>query len=327
VADFSSGEDLVQAGAMVAAPYAGTFVKARRCRSCGYIYFPTPSPRVVSDYYQNVYPQVSRSWYNIESDYNDWKTKARADRVIELAGRYGFGAPHSYHEIGCAFGGTVHEMNSRGLETTGTEANKRAVEEGRLRGNRHIFSEDTRMFLRRWPNKPNVVYGYHVLEHLTNPVRFLNELRSIVSPQAIFIFFIPNSLTLVPLVYGFLRYSWFAFPGHLHMYSPHSLSCLATATGCCLSEVASHVVPVHPAAADKALGHEETVVGKAVRDRTLADSLLAEELSFVLVPAGSEIAEAHRPEIAYQEERCRRQGAVENALLDLIKDKPIATPP
>ncbi len=303
-----SGQDggtlLVQGGAPQIGYSRYRNEAARRCRDCGYVFFVPPPAEALADYYENEYATIAASWYAVDDDYATDKVTRGAQRVIDIAGKFGFGSSAIYHEIGCAFGGAVDELNRRNYPTTGTDLNTAAVAAGTARGNMAISSEDAAAFLRQTGRRPNVVYGYHVLEHMPDPAQSLIELKDYLAPDAIVILFVPNAMALYPAVYGYQKYIWFNFPAHLHLWSPSSGLCLARRAGYELLDVACKAWGLHPEATQRALSADDTPVAQRIRDHLIESGLAAEELVLVLTPEGSDTARKHEVDIAVTRRLC-----------------------
>lgn len=273
---------LLQDGFPSGREYQGQFIQALRCPHCAYIRFPSPSGELLDDYYHNHYPATSASWYNVESDYAAWKVSSRAGRIVQWMRRFGVPPGSVVHEFGCAFGGTVHELNRLGYAASGTELNSTAVEQGRARGNTAIFAEDAIGYLRRTGTRPKVVYSYHAIEHFVDPFSFLTELRSVIDPDGLLILVAPSAAAKFALVYGHMRYVWFGYPEHLHLFSPGSAPSLAESTGYSLLHVESAEYSIEPEATARAL-LQSTPAAHWV---SLGDaSLTGPELIMVMTPS------------------------------------------
>ena len=298
----------VQAEFACGREYRGKFVQALRCPTCAYVRFPAPPEAVLNRYYAEEYPASSRSWYNVTSDYGPWKTDKRASNVIEVISRFGFEVGASLHEFGCAFGGTVDALYSRGYDASGTELNAGAVAEGRARGNTRIFAESALDYLARKSKAVQVVYSFHAIEHFTDPFDFIAEVSARIDPDGIIILIVPNSAALFPLVYGHARYVWFGYPEHLHLFSPRSALSFAERVGCELLHIESTEFGIEPDATARALSQE----GQSAALLRHADrSLLGEELIFVLTPAKGQLAARYKLEANHARTRCLLSGRFE----------------
>lgn len=309
---------LIEDGHPSGRTYNGTFHQAKRCACCGYVRFDEPSAEDLDRFYNHEYPAASASWYNVDTDYAPWKTDVRSGRVIDIMNEWGIQPGASVHEFGCAFGGTVHALNQRGYDASGTELNREAVELGQARGNDKIFAQSALDYLDSLPEKPKAIYSYHALEHFTDPFAFLRDLRERMDPNGIIISFLPNSAALFSLVYGYTRYVWFNYPEHIHMFSPGSATALAEVTGFDLLSVSTAEFGIEP---------EATARGTATG--TEASKLLSgqprehfgEELVIVMTPRGSQLTkdfkEKHRQAVLH----AVRQGHVETDVLELMQNE------
>lgn len=323
--DLGGLEPHVQAGNAVAREFNGEFVQSLKCKKCGYVRFPTPASEVLDQYYQTTYPKHAASWYNIEADFAEWKRVPRADRIVELAERFDF-HPGVFHEVGCAFGGTVFELAVRGYVATGSDLNKAAIEQGRERGS-EIFSSDQQRIL-ELTYSPTVLYGFHQLEHVPEPVEYIKGLTEILDTQdAIMAFFVPNVLAAFPLVHGYSRYSWYAYPDHLHLFSPRSLLCLAEAANLTLIHVSSTPYSVHPEATSRIL---QPVAGSEVArelcDYAIGEAMIFPELEFVLARPDSAVASRFAAYAQATKQRCLRAETFEKSITTLIKRAPLTAP-
>lgn len=283
VANGIKGLRPLKQGNVCAQPFEGLTVAAVRCADCGYIRFPSPSTEVLGKFYRETYGKHAASWYTADNDFSSWKRVPRADRIISISSKFGQNIRSSYHEVGCSFGGTVFELQQRGYDASGTDLNIDAIAEGKVRGALNTAAMPDPEYLKSRPVRPSVVYGFHVLEHMQDPVAYLQEISSDLADGAIIIMMVPNAMALYALVYGYLRYNWFSFPGHLHYYSAQSALCLAKAAGLELLSVSSHAVPgVSPSVPTAALGPSlETPMAQYLHKHVLEAGFLAEELQMV----------------------------------------------
>jgi hypothetical protein len=124
-----------------------------------------------------------------------------------------------------------------------------------------------------------------------------------------------------------MRYPWFAFPGHLNLFSSGSALCLARAAGYDLLDVSSRLVRLEPAATDHALNSGiETPVMARIRDHLVEVGLMAEELVMVLTPAGSPAAARHAAKVTATAGRCMANQRVEAAIRGLGETAVLAEP-
>ncbi len=313
VADQSLLIPMVEATYPAGRDYGGAFHQAKRCPCCAYVRFDEPTSEELDRFYNEEYPAASASWYNVETDYADWKTDQRSARVIKIMDDFGFAKGSIVHEFGCAFGGTVQGFKNKGYRASGTELNRTAVEQGRARGNLDVHPESALDYLARQPEKVQVVYSYHALEHFTDPFAFLRGLREQMDPNGIVISFLPNSAALFPLVYGHTRYMWFGYPEHVHLFSPGSADTLAKATGFELLDVFTAECGMEPEATARALS-EPTFGAQLLRNEPR--DRYGEELVVVMTPQGSALLESHQKRHVMAWEYSRAQAAREQIAMD-----------
>lgn len=285
---------MVQDGFPAGREYRGEFVQALRCPHCAYARFPSPSQELLGEYYSNEYPRSSAGWYNVDADYADWKVKSRADRVEALIRPFGFGPGAVLHEFGCAFGGTVHELNRRGYLASGTELNRGAVEAGRQRGNLAIHAVDAVQYLDGSGMQADVIYSWHAIEHFTEPLQFLDSIVARLKPGGLLVLIAPSAAARFALVYGHSRYVWFGYPEHLHLFSPGSAPSIAKALGVQLIHVSTAEYGIEPEATGRALKCNS----RAAHLLKLGDEkLMGEELVMLF----------------------RKPSAVDDAIVDVVK--------
>jgi hypothetical protein len=303
--DRAEGDLLIQHARPQIREFEGIQHPARRCVDCGHVFFVPPAPDVLDRYYNDIFPVASSSWYNIDADYAISRVKARSELILRISARYGFGQSHHYHEIGCAFGGTILELSQMRYTATGTESNAYAVEQGRARGNVSISAGSDIDFFQRTAIRPNVVYGFHVLEQMPDPLFYLHKLAPLLSARSIVIIFVPNAMALFPTAYGFDRYNWFSYPGKLNMFSPHSVMCLAQAGGYSLLEVSTAISGLEPRATSAISGPRlETPITIELREQMIKGGLFGEELAFVITPHGSPVSSLYATNVVATTSRC-----------------------
>lgn len=227
--DSSAFEQVNYAGQPSSVSSRGISVPVLKCKSCGHLFFPPPPQEELDHYYNTDYPESSKSWYNYANDTEPYKVSTKADAVVDVIARAGLGGEEvTLHEFGCAFGGTVRELARRGYNISGSELNAAAVKEARDNGNDRIFNKGIADVL---TTPATVIYSFHVLEHLSQPVEFLKSLQKLLTPNGVVALFLPNGFALEALAKRIEDYPWVFFPGHLNLWTSSSISCLARQTG------------------------------------------------------------------------------------------------
>ncbi len=307
--------------------FEGVQHPARRCLDCGHVFFVPPAADVLTRYYQDIYPASSISWSNVDADYEPARVKFRSELILKISARYGFGQSDRFHESGCAFGGTVLEFDRMGYTVTGTDLDTGAVDQGRARGNASIFAESDIEFFQHSTVRPNVVYGFYMLERMADPLSYFRELAPLLSSRSIVIMLVPNAMALFPTAYGFDHYDWFSYPSKLNMYSPHSVLCLARAAGYDLLEVSTAISGLEPEATSAISGPRvETPITIELREQMINGGLLGEELAFVITPKGSPVSSFYATNVVAATDRCEAQREREFRIRTIGETEPMLSP-
>lgn len=293
-------------------------VPALSCSECAYVGFLPPHDSELTRYYSEQYAKGSSDWYNIEADYRDEKVNARADHVADLARRFFPGRTSLVMmEVGCAFGGTVAELRRRGFNSYGADLNCDAIRQGVKHGNEFIFSNSAQSVLLERGQRANVIYAYHALEHIPDVRSFLLDIQGCLADRAILQFMVPNGAYLKAWQSGFDSWNWFAYPDHLHMFSPRSALCLAETTGLELLQVKSSRCEESLDCIRRSLGWTDEVMPDCVLVSMLEQALLMDELTMTFCVAGSEIAFEYAPLIEETKQRCSHNAEIEKTLRSL----------
>jgi hypothetical protein len=325
--DRAKGDLLVQQTRQQAREFERIQHSARRCADCGHVFFVPPAADVLSRYYQDVYPASSISWSNVDADYETSRVKYRSELILKISARYGFGQSDRYHESGCAFGGTILELDRMGYSATGTDWNIDAVDQGRARGNASIFAKSDLEFFQHSTVRPNVVFGIYMLERMADPLGYLCELAPLLASRSIVIMLVPNAMALFPTAYGFDQYDWFSYPSKLNMYSPHSVSCLARAAGYDLLEVSTATSGLEPEATSAVSGPcLETPSTIELREQMINGGLFGEELAFVITPQGSPVSSLYATNVLATTDRCEAQREREFRIRRIGETEPTLSP-
>lgn len=129
-------------------------------------------------------------------------------------------------EVGCGVGGLASTFQERGAEYHGIDIDERVVNAARARGvavveHRDLLDvEDATGF--------DVICSSQVLEHITEPIVFVNKVCSLLRPGGIIHFDVPNHGTLAgwpsrlfPIIGQ--RYGAVTYPHHPIAYTPRAL--------------------------------------------------------------------------------------------------------
>jgi 2-polyprenyl-3-methyl-5-hydroxy-6-metoxy-1,4-benzoquinol methylase len=138
------------------------------------------------------------------------------------------GPVHALLDVGCGPGYLLLEAQRAGIRrAVGVDRNPRAVEHARRLGvEAHVG------LINALPREPvfDAVAMLDLLEHVTDPLSFLEEVRARLRPGARVLIMTPNVRSILARVSG-SRWVSFKVPEHVYYYSPRSLAALLRRTG------------------------------------------------------------------------------------------------
>jgi len=155
-----------------------------RCDQCGFVFLhPRMSPEEEKEFYEKIY----RFHYETENARDLWKeslpeAKKRVLRFKEL-----YTKDTRLLEIGCASGFFLSEVRKNVKTATGVELTKEYVKYAVGRGLdvRESLDEIT-------DNSCDLIFMFHVLEHIENPVKYLKKVKKKLSGSGNLIIEVPN---------------------------------------------------------------------------------------------------------------------------------------
>tara|TARA_B100001964_G_C14228712_1_gene598971 strand:- start:956 stop:1789 length:834 start_codon:yes stop_codon:yes gene_type:complete len=194
-----------------------------QCLSCDVVFLhPFPEDEYVQDFYEKCFGtyMIERS---TEMEWNDLETqyKKLSEREMPLRkpilNKYLLEG--SVCDIGSSTGFTLDYLNKKGFQTFGVEPSKEHAVFAAKSGNKifNTFNEIDSQF-------DNVIH-YYVLEHVLDPINFLNDCLQILISKGRFIFEIPNRNDAMFFLYDNSPYKDFIMQKmHLFYFSDKSIS-------------------------------------------------------------------------------------------------------
>ncbi len=165
-----------------------------RCVECSLVY---ENPRLTEQELIEFYSQksyfvqegasVSTSGYR---DYYAQCTEGLREDYFGLVERHARTNPGAYCDVGCGPGGLLKIAQTRGWNAVGVEISSWAVREGRNNGLTII--EGSLLNANLPSDHFDAVTMFDVLEHLTHPREYLNEIHRVLKPGGILIVETPN---------------------------------------------------------------------------------------------------------------------------------------
>ena len=240
VGDFSfASTDLMFSGQVV--------YTYHQCQGCGAVYhYPIPGPEVIANFYPDAY---------MIYDKNVLIKKPGKLQQAVLRGKYGYkhipaifglriiavvagwvayrgSIPYvpvgKALDVGCGNGRFLHKLKALGWNCEGVEFNATAVTICRSHG---LTVHHGDLGSAKFANACfDLITARHVIEHLPDPVYFMQEAARILKPGGRLLVMTPNSRALGRSWFG--KY-WFDndVPRHLILFSPSNLDRLATRHG------------------------------------------------------------------------------------------------
>ena len=190
------------------------------CNSCGLIFFdPMPTSYLLKIIYENYYQRFHRNAiYPSESVIQ--REKKRAQKCINLIGKYSFPETLRVLDIGCSAGYILSEIkntfNDKDVLLTGIEPDKNYVS---FIKNTHPEIDVYCGMLENYSSikKYNLVLLMHGLEHILNPTRALEIIKTLLSPSGILYLETPNIFRTTNKLSDFFLFS------KLYTFTPISL--------------------------------------------------------------------------------------------------------
>ncbi|HEY2514410.1 MAG TPA: class I SAM-dependent methyltransferase, partial [Polyangiaceae bacterium] len=211
-----------------------------RC-SCGLVYL---NPRPDASELATIYPDDYYAYQLIErrlasrgtaSLLAKYMTSRAAARLRPYAERVRASRPGPYRilDIGCGDGQFLSlwakAFEGERLETCGIEMNERAAKIAAEQGHRvsHARIEDSELE----PKSMDLVYSFHVIEHVEDPASFMRGIRGALRPGGWVLIDTPNIDTFDFRLFGKRHWGGYHFPRHFTLYDAKTFEALAANTG------------------------------------------------------------------------------------------------
>jgi SAM-dependent methyltransferase len=185
-----------------------------RCRGCGLERLqPLPTLEELAAYYDGSYQQ---GMYKAFVDAGDMKVRTARWRLAAVRRHL---RPGRWLDVGCANGVFVGEALRHGNRTEGIDLSAVAVDEGRARG-----LPLARATIAEWspPHRYDAITAFDVLEHVLDPVGFLERARELLEPGGSIAISVPNLASWSRRLMG-RRWYFYIPEEHLHYFRPRTL--------------------------------------------------------------------------------------------------------
>lgn len=151
-----------------------------KCTICGLVYAnPQASFNRYEEYYSNIYAHSDVGDLEYQINYMRQFKEHHRDYFKDLNSKM---TPGKFLDVGCSIGSMVQAAQEMGWEGYGVELSKTYCNYAKnIEGIEHIFCGD--IFSAQFKdNYFNHIYMWHVIEHVTDPKKFLMEIQRILKP-------------------------------------------------------------------------------------------------------------------------------------------------
>lgn len=198
------------------------------CSHCGFIHVtPPPSEMELSDFYRKKFYNQKRKkeYFDKQKAQLDWWNSIfdqRLQRLEHLLGRKGF-----ILDVGCGPGFFLKHARDAGWEVIGLEPSEDAVNYARQELSLPILQDEIDTFLSNGLGRPvDVIYSHGVIEHLRNPISYLEKSKAILGGSGLIFTSAANDFSIYQaLAVKSLGINpwWIIPPEHLNYFSVESL--------------------------------------------------------------------------------------------------------
>jgi 2-polyprenyl-3-methyl-5-hydroxy-6-metoxy-1,4-benzoquinol methylase len=198
------------------------------CETCGFIHLdPIPSKEEIKEYYERQYYQEKiPKLLNPEKEAKEleWSKLWYRDRLLTL-NKYVGDEPKRMLDVGCGNGFFLKFMKENGWEVFGIEPSLKASEYARSL-DINVFNATLEEFSdNKWFNYFDAINLKNVLEHVSNPIKFLGICRSLLKNSGVICVEVPNDFNNFQLKVHKLGKPqwWLAIPDHINYFDFRNL--------------------------------------------------------------------------------------------------------
>jgi SAM-dependent methyltransferase len=185
-----------------------------RCRSCGVVSLhPIPNSNSLLSYYNQNYMVPKDAYARGAARY--------APSILEDM-RKRFPRRGKLLEIGASYGFFLDIARRDGWGVSGVELDDNAAKYGRDILKIPIFSGTVENAFPSLAPPYDVIVIFHVIEHVPDPIPFLELCRRVLAPNGVLILRTPNIESWIASVTR-SYWQWQCPPAHIHLFSPKAL--------------------------------------------------------------------------------------------------------
>jgi SAM-dependent methyltransferase len=194
-----------------------------KCGECSLVFLnPRPTPETLSAYYNQVYDYDPHVYRESVEEQKGW--------LLGLIERFWPAPAGRLLEIGCSYGFFLDAARREGWDVQGIELSDRAASFARKELGLSVLRATVSELYEDQPLPYDAIVAWHVIEHLTDPRKFLEEIAAMVRPGGILALRTPNIESAVAKLAG-KAWEWMSPPDHIYLFSAHTLCCMLRACG------------------------------------------------------------------------------------------------
>lgn len=202
-----------------------------QCESCTVvlspaIWQPQANETMEDEWFGEDYQAEFSVWVNAFQAWNNRRTLARLAQT----------RPHSRRllEIGVGSGSFLNTARKRGYEVMGCDLSAPICE--RVRRIHGIAMHDKSLATLPGENRFDIIVMNHVLEHVNQPIAFLNEVHRLLAPGGVVHIAVPNIACWEAKLAGWTSYE----PYHLAYFDPQTLERTVTTGDLTIERMTTH---------------------------------------------------------------------------------------
>lgn len=174
---------------------------------------------------------------NYDSDYNEYQDATEVSILSNFLEKFYYPRDsyiknyakkfNSILDIGCGNGSFLKSVASFFSKYYGSEFNDSAFKKAKEKIKDLVNAGE---LLENVTEKIDVITMWHVLEHIPDPINFLNKIKKVMSSDSTLIIEVPNSNSLNYRIFK-SEYNWVSLPEHIFYYNKESLMFLLESQG------------------------------------------------------------------------------------------------
>lgn len=216
-----NSRDIVVTHKGVKSVYSHKAYTVMHCRGCQhYFTWPRPSAKELDDIYTNRYSYDAHSLIEREKV---MRARNYANYIAKLP------KVHKTLEVGCMHGLLLTELRKHGIKVSGVELDPEAVKYCQARG-LDVTQSSIENHLKKAGSKHDVIVLSHVIEHIVDPKKQLQELNKRMSDNSRLVLITPNSLARSRSTFGKFWGYW-QVPVHINHFNKYSMEKLLKDSG------------------------------------------------------------------------------------------------